>query len=71
MDTFDPHRLMEKFTSLVGEAEIVRKNMRASLEECRGRGAAQFDHLFPSTSLEKREAFSDRESLLRAGTALR
>jgi polysaccharide pyruvyl transferase WcaK-like protein len=49
---FDPVRLMDTFTALVGNSEAVKKSMAANFVDYRAKLTAQFDGLFPPGSAQ-------------------
>jgi polysaccharide pyruvyl transferase WcaK-like protein len=67
MRTFDPIRLMDTFTSLVSDAEAVKRSMAASLASYRSQLAIQFDSLFPPSPQAKIEAAGDTYPSVRNG----
>jgi polysaccharide pyruvyl transferase WcaK-like protein len=71
MRTFDPIRLVDTFTSLVGDTEAIKRSMAASLIDRRARLATQFDGLFPPDSVQARMLTPESERLLRTKAAAR
>jgi polysaccharide pyruvyl transferase WcaK-like protein len=71
MHTFDPEQLVEKFTRLVGETEIIKKKLKTTWADYRTKASAQFDCLFPSDSIERPEHALDSKSSLSAAAAVR
>jgi polysaccharide pyruvyl transferase WcaK-like protein len=70
MLNFDPHRLMDTFTELVANKDMVKERMAASLAEYRAKSRSQFDEIFPGAASEFADA-AIKESDQPAETAVR